>query len=62
MKTRWGDSFTAYYSRFAALADRLRGIYWCYGGAPAAACYHSINNGVTEANQNVWTSACPTAG
>ena len=24
-----------------------------------AACYHSISNGVTEASQNVWTSALP---
>ena len=34
-------------------------ISLCYGGAPAAACYHSISNGVTEASQNVWTSALP---
>ena len=59
LKTRWGDDFTAYYSRFAALADGAAGALLCYGGAPAAACYHSISNGVTEASQNVWTSALP---
>lgn len=59
LKARWGDDFTAYYSRFAALADGAAGALLCYGGAPAAACYHSISNGVTEASQNVWTSALP---
>ena len=44
---------------FAALADGVAGALLCYGGAPAAACYHSISNGVTEASQNVWTSALP---
>ena len=44
---------------FAALADEAAGALLCYGGAPAAACYHSISNGVTEASQNVWTSALP---
>lgn len=59
LEARWGDDFTAYYSRFAALADEAAGALLCYGGAPAAACYHSISNGVTEASQNVWTSALP---
>ena len=59
LKARWGDDFTAYYSRFSALADGAAGALLCYGGAPAAACYHSISNGVTEASQNVWTSALP---
>lgn len=59
LKTRWGNDFDAYYSRFAALADEAARALLCYGGAPAAACYHSISNGVTEASQNVWTSALP---
>lgn len=59
LKARWGDEFSAYYDHFAALADEVSGALLCYGGAPAAACYHSISNGVTEASQNVWTSALP---
>ena len=59
LKARWDDDFTAYYDRFAALADEAAGALLCYGGTPAAACYHSISNGVTEASQNVWTSALP---
>ena len=59
LKARWGDDFTAYYARFSALANEISGALLCYGGAPAAACYHSISNGVTEASQNVWTSALP---
>ena len=31
----------------------------CYDGAPAAACYHSISAGHTEASQNVWLTALP---
>lgn len=59
LKARWCDDFDAYYDRFAALADEAAGALLCYGGAPAAACYHSISNGVTEASQNVWTSTLP---
>ena len=59
LEARWGDDFTAYYSRFAALADEAAGALLCYGGAPAAACYHSISTGRTEASQNVWTQAVP---
>ncbi len=59
LKARWGDDFAANYTRFAALADEVTGALLFYNGTPAAACYHSISNGVTEASQNVWTSALP---
>ena len=59
LKARWGDDFEANYARLAALADEVAGALLCYHGAPAAACYHSISSGVTEASQNVWTSALP---
>ena len=59
LKAHWGDDFDANYARFAALADKVAGALLCYHGAPAAACYHSISSGVTEASQNVWTSALP---
>ena len=35
------------------------GALLCYDGAPAAACYHSISAGHTEASQNVWLTALP---
>lgn len=59
LQARWGEDFTAYYDKLSALADRVAGALLCYGGAPAAACYHSISAGVTEASQNVWESALP---
>ena len=59
LQARWGDDFAAHYDRLSALADRVSGALLCYGGAPAAACYHSISAGVTEASQNVWESALP---
>ena len=59
LKARWGDDFTTYYSRLAALADEVAGAVLCWDGAPAAACYHSISAGQTEASQNVWLTAVP---
>ena len=59
LQARWGEDFTAYYDKLSALSDRVAGALLCYGGAPAAACYHSISAGVTEASQNVWESALP---
>lgn len=59
LKARWGDNFTTYYNRLAALADEVAGAVLCWDGAPAAACYHSISAGQTEASQNVWLTAVP---
>lgn len=59
LQARWGDDFTSYYNRLAALADRVAGAVLCWQGAPAAACYHSISAGHTEASQNVWLTAVP---
>lgn len=59
LKARWGDSFTTYYNRLSALADEVAGAVLCWDGAPAAACYHSISAGQTEASQNVWLTAVP---
>ena len=59
LQARWGDAFDSSYGRLAALAQTAAGAVLCWDGAPAAACYHSISNGVTEASQNVWTSALP---
>lgn len=59
LQARWGDDFTANYDRLAALATEVCGALLCYEGAPAAACYHSISAGHTEASQNVWVTALP---
>ena len=59
LQARWGDAFDEYYARFAALARQVADAVLCYGGAPAAACYHSISAGHTEASQNVWLTALP---
>lgn len=59
LQARWGDDFTTYYNKLAALADRVAGAVLCFDGAPAAACYHSISAGQTEASQNVWLTAVP---
>ena len=57
LQARWGDAFDSSYGRLAALAQTAAGAVLCWDGAPAAACYHSISTGRTEASQNVWTQA-----
>lgn len=59
LQARWGDDFAAYYDRLTALAEQAAGAVLCWDGAPAAACYHSISAGQTEASQNVWLTAVP---
>ena len=59
LQARWGDDFSRYYARLSALAEEAAGAVLCFEGAPAAACYHSISAGRTEASQNVWLTAVP---
>lgn len=59
LRARWDGEFSTYYSRLAALADEAAGAVLCWEGSPAAACYHSISAGQTEASQNVWLTAVP---
>lgn len=59
LQARWGDDFAANYDRLTALATEVCGALLCYEGTPAAACYHSISAGHTEASQNVWVTALP---
>lgn len=59
LRARWGDAYEENQARFAALAEEVCGALLCYDGAPAAACYHSISAGKTEASQNVWLTALP---
>ena len=59
LQARWGDAFAARYARLTELARRVGRTVLLYDGAPAAACYHSISTGHTEASQNVWLTALP---
>lgn len=59
LQARWGTDYEDNYARFAALAGEVGDALLCYQGAPAAACYHSISAGRTEASQNVWLTALP---
>lgn len=59
LQARWGDDFPDRYDRLSALARKVSDALLCYEGAPAAACYHSISAGKTEASQNVWLTALP---
>lgn len=59
LQSRWGEDYEAHYARFGALADQVLYQVLTYDGAPAAACYHAISTGHTEASQNVWVEALP---
>lgn len=59
LQARWGESYQERYDRLRDLAQEVAGALLCYEGAPAAACYHSISAGKTEASQNVWLTALP---
>lgn len=59
LQARWGDEFEERYQHLADLAQTVQSALLCYEGAPAAACYHSISAGKTEASQNVWVTALP---
>lgn len=59
LQSRWGDSYSEYHDRLAALAAEVQYDVLLYGGEPAAACYHAISCGATEASQNVWLESLP---
>ena len=59
LRARWGEDFSRRYARLQELAREVADALLCYDGAPAAACYHSIRAGHTEASQNVWLTALP---
>lgn len=59
LKARWGDDYNQFYARLTQAAQTVNGCILTYGGSPAAACYHSISAGRTEASQNVWLTAVP---
>lgn len=59
LKARWGDDFTATTAALPRWRTEPPGHCCAMAVHRPPACYHSISNGVTEASQNVWTSALP---
>lgn len=59
LRARWGSDYAANREKLTALADGVSGALLCYAGRPAAACYHAVSCGRTEASQNVWLEALP---
>ena len=59
LQSYWGEEYEANYQRLKTLLEPLVHTVLLYEGAPAAACYHAISNGRTEASQRVWNEALP---
>lgn len=59
LKARWGDDYGRFYALLVQAAQTVGSSILTYDGSPAAACYHSISAGHTEASQNVWETALP---
>lgn len=59
LQSYWGDAFEANYQRLKDLLEPLKDTVLLYDGKPAAACYHAISNGHTEASQLVWNESLP---
>lgn len=59
LQSYWGEEFESNYQRLKDLLEPLEHTVLLYDGAPAAACYHAISNGRTEASQRVWNEALP---
>lgn len=56
---RWGEHAQEFEEKLQALAAQVSHVLVLYDGRPAAACYHAISRGRTEASQNVWEQALP---
>ncbi len=59
LKARWGDDYERFHALLVQAAQTVGNSVLTYDGSPAAACYHSISAGHTEASQNVWEAALP---
>lgn len=59
LQSRWGSDYAANMQRLQSLAARTGQTVLLYNGQPAAACYHAISSGHTEASQNVWGGQLP---
>ena len=58
-RQRWGDAYEENEARFEALAAQVEDALILYEGQPAAAFYHAVSQGHTEASQHVWDEALP---
>lgn len=59
LQSYWGDAYEENYARLKGLFEPIADKVVTWEGAPAAACYHAISNGHTEASENVWSEALP---
>lgn len=59
LQSYWGGAFEENWARLESLFTPILHQVLTYEGAPAAACYHAISNGQTEASENVWSEALP---
>ena len=59
LESRWGDSFAENWQRLSDLAEEVLFDLVLYQGEPAAACYHAISSGHTQASQRVWQESLP---
>lgn len=59
LQSRWGSDYAANMQHLQELAARAARSVLLYSGQPAAACYHAISNGHTEASENVWGGSLP---
>ena len=59
LESYWGSAFEENWARLESLFTPILHQVLTYEGAPAAACYHAISNGQTEASENVWNEALP---
>ena len=59
LESRWGDSFAENWQRLSHLAEGVLFDLVLYQGEPAAACYHAISSGHTQASQRVWQESLP---
>ena len=59
LRSYWGTAFEENYQRLSGIVDQVLDGVLVFDGQPAAACYHAISCGSTEASQNVWNEAIP---
>ena len=59
MASYWGDAFEENLARLQEVLAPVEHTLLTWEDEPAAACYHAISCGVTEASQNVWDEALP---
>lgn len=59
LRSRWGAQYEETRTHFEQLAEQVLHQVLLYDGSPAAACYHAISCGHTQASQNIWVEALP---